>query len=107
MTPEDVLTHAPKILTDEQRHFYFENGYLLVENAIPQEWVQRLLDTTDQMVEQSRSLTQSDAIFDLEPGHTAETPRLRRLSTPGEEGACFFPVSTQFAGGTPGQSRHY
>ena len=82
MTPEDVLTHAPKILTDEQRQFYFANGYLLVENAIPQEWVQRLLATTDQMVDRSRSLTQSDEIFDLEPGHSAANPRLRRLSTP-------------------------
>jgi ectoine hydroxylase len=44
--------------------------------------VQRLLDTTNQMIEQSRTLEQSDAVFDLEPEHTSDTPRLRRLSTP-------------------------
>ena len=82
MTPADVLAIAPKILSQEQRHFYFDKGYLLLENAISREWVQRLLDTTNQMIEQSRTLEQSDAVFDLEPEHTSDTPRLRRLSTP-------------------------
>ena len=82
MTPEDVLATAPKILSQDQRRSYFDRGYLLVENAISRKWVQRLLDTTDQMIEQSRSLQQSNAVFDFEPGHTSATPRLRRLSTP-------------------------
>ena len=82
MTPEDVLALEAKVLSQDQRQFYFDNGYLLVENAIPQEWVRRLLDTTEQMIEKSRTLQQSDAVFDLEPGHSAESPRLRRLSTP-------------------------
>ena len=82
MTPENVLAIAPKILSQEQRRFYFDKGYLLLENAISREWVQRLLDTTNQMIEQSRILEQSDAVFDLEPEHTSDTPRLRRLSTP-------------------------
>ena len=82
MTPEDVLATAPKILSQDQRRFYFDRGYLLVENAISRKWVQRLLDTTDQMIEQSRSLQQSNAVFDFEPGHTSASPRLRRLSTP-------------------------
>jgi len=82
MIPEDVLKYPPKILNDKQRQFYFDNGYLLVENAVSQDWIQRLLEATDQMIEQSRSLTQSDSVFDLEPGHSSETPRLRRLSTP-------------------------
>ena len=82
MTPDEVLKHEPKILSDEQRRFYFDNGYLLVANAVPPEWIERLLTTTDEMVERSRALTQSDDVFDLEPGHTAKNPRLRRLSTP-------------------------
>ncbi len=82
MTPEEVLSHQSKVLTDEQRHFYFESGYLLVENLIAQEWIDRLLNATRQMVDRGRSLTQSDAVFDLEPGHTAENPRLRRLTSP-------------------------
>ncbi len=82
MLPEQVLACKPKVLTQQQREFYFENGYLLLERVIPQQWIDRLLETTAEMVERSRSLKRSDAIFDLEPDHTADNPRLRRLSSP-------------------------
>ena len=68
MTPEKILSHKPRTLTQEQRHFYFDNGYLLVENIVPQDWVQRLIDVTEEMVQRSRSLSKSDMVFDLEPG---------------------------------------
>ena len=37
---------------------------------------------TDEWIEKSRSVTASDAIFDLEPGHGPDHPRLRRLTSP-------------------------
>ena len=84
MTPEQILSHKPETLTQAQRQFYFDNGYLLVESIVPQDWVERLIDVTDEMVERSRSLDKSDMVFDLEPGHTADNPRLRRLTSPVE-----------------------
>jgi len=93
MDPEQILQHPARILSQEQRESFFDNGYLLVEEIIPAEWVDRLIEVTDGMVERSRSLTKSDAIFDLEPGHTAETPRLRRLSSPIEN----HPIYWEFA----------
>ena len=30
MTPEQVLSIKPRVLTQKQREFYFENGYLLL-----------------------------------------------------------------------------
>jgi ectoine hydroxylase len=82
MTPEEILATEARVLTQAQRESYFENGYLLVEQAIPPKWVERLRAVTDEMVDRSRALSRSDAIFDLEPGHTAEHPRLRRLTSP-------------------------
>ena len=41
MTPEDVLAVEPKILSQAQREFFFENGYLLLDKAIPDPWVDR------------------------------------------------------------------
>jgi hypothetical protein len=35
MTPEEVLSINPKVLTQKQREFYFENGYLLLEKFLP------------------------------------------------------------------------
>ncbi len=85
MTPEEVLSQKPTVLTQEQREFYFENGYLLLERIVSKDWLERLRDVTEDFVEQSKSLSKSDAVFDLEPDHTAERPRLRRLTSPVEQ----------------------
>ncbi|MGM0561421.1 MAG: phytanoyl-CoA dioxygenase family protein [Pseudomonadota bacterium] len=90
MTPEDILSHPPRILTQKQRESYFENGYLLVEKFLEDEWLERLRASVDGLVERSRSVTQSDAVFDLEPGHTADSPRLRRVSSPNDEDVTFW-----------------
>ena len=82
MTPEDILSHKPRILTQAQREFYFENGYICLEKIIPDTLVERLRQTTKEMIDRSRSVTKSDAVWDLENGHNAQRPRLRRLSAP-------------------------
>lgn len=82
MTPEDILKHRPRVLSQKQRESYFENGYILLEKIIPQDMVERLRATTTEMVGRSRSVTKSDAVWDLENGHSAARPRLRRLSCP-------------------------
>ena len=38
-----------------------------------------------EFVDRSRALEESNAVFDLEAGHTSESPRLRRLSSPDHE----------------------
>ena len=80
MTPEQALSIKPKVLTQKQREFYFENGYILLEKFLPDEWIQKLRATTDEMVDRSRGIAKSDAVWDLDKGHTAQFPRLRRLS---------------------------
>ncbi|NQV58067.1 MAG: phytanoyl-CoA dioxygenase family protein [Alphaproteobacteria bacterium] len=82
MKPEDILSHAPKVLSQDQREFYFEHGYLLLENFISQDWLDRLWQVTDRFIEKSRAQTKSGGVFDLEPDHTAANPRLRRISQP-------------------------
>ena len=82
MTPEQILAIEPVVLTQAQREFYFREGYLLLPGVIDPEWLQRLRDATSRLIERSRAVTTSDEIFDLEPGHTADAPRLRRVSRP-------------------------
>lgn len=82
MTPEEVLSIAPKVLSQSQRESYFEQGYLLLESILPMDLVEAIRAVTEEWVEKSRLVDQSDAIFDLEAGHTADSPRLRRLSSP-------------------------
>ena len=69
-------------LTAEQVATYREHGYLAVENVLTADEVAELQAVTDDFVERSRAVTQHGDVFDLEPGHTAEAPRLRRLKNP-------------------------
>ncbi|MCH9675116.1 MAG: phytanoyl-CoA dioxygenase family protein [Gammaproteobacteria bacterium] len=82
MTPEEILALPSRVLAQADREFYFDNGYLLVPEVISPPQVETLLQATDEWVEKSKAIEKSDAIFDLEPGHSASHPRLRRLSSP-------------------------
>ena len=78
-----LLDREPKILTQAQRQKYFEDGYVGVEALIGKDWLDRLRAVTDEFVEISRSVTgKEDRRFDLEPDHTAQAPRIRRLNSP-------------------------
>ena len=70
------------MLTQEQIDFYNENGYLGVENVLSVEEVADLQRATDEFVEKSREVTEHTDIFDLEPGHSSEAPRVRRIKNP-------------------------
>ena len=80
MTPEQILAIPPRVLTQAQREFYFTEGYILLERIIGDDWLKKLRDATDELVERSRKVTKSDAVWDLEPDHTARgaapAPRL-------------------------------
>ena len=82
MTPEQVLAHSPKVLTDAQREAYFRDGYLLLERFVPDDWLATLRGLSEHFIEESRSQTASDEKFDLESDHCATAPRLRRLTQP-------------------------
>ena len=67
------------MLTEAQRRRYFETGCLAAPGVIPGEWLRRLIELSDEFVEQSRSVAASNEAFDLGPAHSAETPHVRRL----------------------------
>ncbi len=78
-----VLENAAKILTQAQREKYFRDGYVGVPGLVGDEWLQRLNKVTAEFVEASRHVTgKEDKRFDLEPDHTPEAPRIRRLNSP-------------------------
>ncbi len=73
---------AERILTDDQLRAYERDGYLLIESLLDDDWLTELRAASDRFVEASRELTTSTKVLDLEPDHTAERPRLRRLVSP-------------------------
>ena len=65
------------MLSEEQVWLYREQGYLLVEDVIEPGLLERLRQATAAMLERSRAVTASDAVYDLDAGHSAASPRLR------------------------------
>lgn len=70
------------MLSKEQSEFYHENGYLGVEGVFTADEVAELSRVTDEFVEKSREFTEHTELYDLEPDHTPEVPKLRRLKSP-------------------------
>ncbi|MEM9359845.1 MAG: phytanoyl-CoA dioxygenase family protein [Pseudomonadota bacterium] len=79
MTPEDILQHNPKVVSQTQREQYFQDGFLTIPNAIPTEWIERLKKLSEQFLDSSRRFSASDNVFDIGPNHSPETPHVRRL----------------------------
>ena len=78
-------------LRPDQCAFFHEHGYLMVENAVDGALLSRLKQDFAAWVEESRSHAAAwgDTVdgrprFDLEPGHSGEEPRLRRVNAPVE-----------------------
>ena len=71
-----------RVLSQDQIDFYHRSGYLAVPAVLSQDETAELQRVTDEMVEQARSITESDAVFELEPGHTPESPRVGRIKRP-------------------------
>ena len=84
MAPEEVLKSKPRVVSRQQQETYFENGYLLVENAVDEATLKKLQVCTAKAIDDSRKVVISDAVWDIEPGHSADNPRLRRLTSPND-----------------------
>ncbi|NKB69120.1 MAG: phytanoyl-CoA dioxygenase family protein [Candidatus Latescibacteria bacterium] len=70
------------MLSQDQVYFYQQQGYLVVEDVLSSAEVGRAQGIVDDFVEQSRRVTQQGGHFDLEPGHSAAEPKVRRMINP-------------------------
>ena len=95
MTPEQILDIPPRVLTQSQRESYFNEGYILLERIIGDDWLEKLRAATDELIERSRKVTKSDAVWDLEPDHSPKAPRLRRVSAPVDQHPVYWDYVSQ------------
>lgn len=94
MNAEDVVKFAPNALSEAQRRQYFRDGYLVLPDYIPATWLERLRTATEELLDHSRSITESDDVYVLEEGHSADTPRLHRVSCPQDQHSTFWEFFT-------------
>jgi ectoine hydroxylase-related dioxygenase (phytanoyl-CoA dioxygenase family) len=77
------------MLSEADVERYRQDGFIVVENVLLAAEVAALREVTDDFVEKSRAVAQHDDVYDLEPTHTAERPRVRRIKTPHRQHAVF------------------
>ncbi len=70
------------MLTQDQINFYRENGYLTLPNILTPDEVAEANGIIDDFIEKSRTVMESSGHYDLEPDHTPEHPKVRRLGHP-------------------------
>lgn len=85
MKPEEILKQKPLVLSEAQRASYFRDGYLVLENYVPPALLARLKDAMTEVIDRSRSVTESGDVFVLEHGHSASDPRLHRVTSPQDQ----------------------
>ncbi|SPF78013.1 phytanoyl-CoA dioxygenase family protein [Pseudoprimorskyibacter insulae] len=83
------------MLTKEQKEFWEENGYLMVEDVVTPEQLAKMQQITNDYIEASRSVTASNDVYDLDKGHSAETPRLTRIKLPHKQNPYFWEILTK------------
>ncbi len=76
-------------LTPSQVSAFAKEGYLCLPGFISNDWLDRLDSAMNRFIEESRTLASSSASILVEPGHTPENPRLRRIPQTGAFDADF------------------
>jgi len=87
------------MLSKEQVEFFNANGYLVVEDAVTPDQLDALRQDFAGWVEESRGhdeawgkIINGKPRFDVEKGHCAATPALRRVNAPHEVSDAYFNV---------------
>ena len=70
------------MLTQAQISQYKQDGYTLVQGALDGSLLTKLRDVTDEIVASAKGLTDHTSVLDLEPSHTPDNPKVRRIKQP-------------------------
>lgn len=79
METSKILQTPPRVLAQNKRKEYFEKGFVTLEDIIPVEWINKLSICSDRLLDESRTLEESNDAFDLGPNHNDQSPHVRRL----------------------------
>ena len=83
------------MLSGAQKAFYAENGYLLVEDAVTPAQLARMQAIAGEFIEASRSVAESNDVYELDAGHGPESPRLTRIKLPHKQHPYFWEILTK------------
>jgi len=70
------------MISERQVAGYREDGYVVVEDVIGPELLQRMTRVIAELTEKARGVTTHTDVYDLEPTHSPAAPRVRRIKKP-------------------------
>ncbi len=70
------------MISDRDVAFYREQGYLVVPGVLEAATLHELRREMAEVLEGAREVADHTEVYDLEPGHRPEAPRVRRIKTP-------------------------
>src|SRR5262245_20822283 len=77
-----------RMIATREIEFYREQGYLVVPGVLEPAAVEGLRQALDEILQGAQTVATHTDVYDLEPGHRPEAPRVRRIKTPHR----FFPA---------------
>jgi len=70
------------VISDREIAFYRENGYVLVEDVLDRSTMARMKEIIAELVAKAKGIARHDNVYDFEPSHTPQAPRVRRIKKP-------------------------
>lgn len=70
------------VISERDVASYRETGYLVVQNVVDAPALARIRAFIAATVAKAKDVTQHNEVYDLEPSHTPQNPRVRRIKTP-------------------------
>jgi phytanoyl-CoA hydroxylase len=70
------------VISKQQLDSYRENGYVVVENVVDADMLGAVKTVIGGLIDNAKGLTTHDDVYDLEPSHTPDAPRVRRIKKP-------------------------
>ena len=80
------------MITQKQLEDYRRDGYVVVDNVLAAATVEKIRSVIAGLVDKAGGVTTHNEIYDLEPTHTPEHPRVRRIKTPHKVDPLFWEV---------------
>jgi phytanoyl-CoA hydroxylase len=70
------------MLNEHEIATYREQGFIVVEDVLTPDQLRQARDLIGEKIEGAREVTSHTDVYDLEPDHSPEVPRVRRIKTP-------------------------
>ena len=80
MRSQDILNQPALFLAQNQRELYFEQGYLMFPGLISTSELEEFRALVSRIVDSTHTIMKSSNEVDLEKGHSAKSPKLRRIT---------------------------